>query len=243
MRHEPNEQHTILTVTVGSHLHGTAVEGSDFDQRSVVVTPLRAILDPFVQGSAIVQQTIDGVPRPTDHVSYELKTFCSKVVQGNPTLTEVLFDPLVDRATDEGARLQRMRRAFLDSDAIKRAHKGFMVGQLTRSRREAPPRPRGKLLSSAIIGGLQAITLLTHHDVDPSKLLDGRDGYWTLSSFHRELKSGDVLAANDADAAVCILLDRLDRLTYDPITPQYEEIKEFVFTTYMTYITEELPYA
>lgn len=230
------QRHTILTVTVGSHLHGTVVEGSDFDQRSVVVTPIAALLDPFAPTKAkIAQEQDDSGPRTHDHAYYELKGFAQKATRGNPTILEVLFNPLVDEATPEGTQLQRIRTSFLDSRAIKHAHTGFMLGQLRQSRAPQPNRPRGKLLSSAILGGLQAITLLKHHDVDPSKLLDGRGDYWTHSGFHRELKEEGAWCCEAADVAVCKLLGELEQLKYEAITPHYDEIRNYVLTAYMSF--------
>ncbi|MEH1164016.1 nucleotidyltransferase domain-containing protein [Micromonospora sp. CPCC 205539] len=124
------ERHTVLAVVVGSRAYGLDVPGSDHDRRGVYVPPTRAFwhLDKpptHLDGPAVEQ------------FSWEFERFCTLALQGNPTVLEVLWSPLVETVTADGERLLAARQAFL-SKRLAQTYGGYARDQLDRvtARRE-----------------------------------------------------------------------------------------------------------
>lgn len=100
------ERRTVLAVVVGSRAYGLHGPDSDYDRRGVFAVPTRAFwhLDKpptHVDGPAAEQ------------FSWEFERFCLLALQGNPTVLEVLWSPLVETITPDGERLLAARQAFL----------------------------------------------------------------------------------------------------------------------------------
>jgi predicted nucleotidyltransferase len=98
--------HTILAVVVGSRAYGLAGPGSDHDRRGVYAAPTRMFW------------RLDKPPTHLDgpaeeQFSWELERFCALALQGNPTVLEVLWSPLVTQVTADGEELLATRSAFL----------------------------------------------------------------------------------------------------------------------------------
>ncbi|GIF22200.1 putative nucleotidyltransferase [Actinoplanes tereljensis] len=124
------ERHTILAVVVGSRAYGLDGPGSDHDRRGVFAAPTRSFW---------------GVEKPPTHLdgprdeefSWEVERFCVLALQGNPTVLEVLWSPLVEHITADGEALRAVRPAFL-SRRVAASYGGYARDQLNRvnARRE-----------------------------------------------------------------------------------------------------------
>ncbi|MCO1594029.1 nucleotidyltransferase domain-containing protein [Micromonospora sp. RHAY321] len=124
------EERTVLAVVVGSRAYGLYGPGSDYDRRGVYVAPTRAFwhLDK-------PPTHLDG---PTaEQFSWEFERFCVLALQGNPTVLEVLWSPLIETITEDGERLLAARRAFL-SRRVAETYGSYARDQLNRvaARRE-----------------------------------------------------------------------------------------------------------
>ncbi|MEU8392683.1 nucleotidyltransferase domain-containing protein [Micromonospora sp. NPDC048842] len=124
------ERHTVLAVVVGSRAYGLHDRDSDYDRRGVYVAPTRAFwhLDKpptHLDGPAVEQ------------FSWEFERFCVLALQGNPTVLEVLWSPLVERITVDGEWLLAARQAFL-SRRVAETYGNYARDQLNRvaARRE-----------------------------------------------------------------------------------------------------------
>ncbi|GAA3952708.1 nucleotidyltransferase domain-containing protein [Actinoplanes auranticolor] len=99
-------EHTILAVVVGSRAYGLAGPGSDHDRRGVYAAPTALFWH------------LDKPPTHLDgpaeeQFSWELERFCTLALQGNPTVLEVLWSPLITTVTADGEQLLAARSAFL----------------------------------------------------------------------------------------------------------------------------------
>ncbi|MFC3499711.1 DNA polymerase beta superfamily protein [Micromonospora krabiensis] len=124
------ERHTVLAVVVGSRAYGLHGPDSDYDRRGVYAAPTRAFW------------RLDKPPTHLDgpaaeQFSWEFERFCLLALQGNPTVLEVLWSPLVETATEDGQRLLAARRAFL-STRVAETYGHYARDQLDRvaARRE-----------------------------------------------------------------------------------------------------------
>lgn len=124
------ERHTVLAVVVGSRAYGLHGSGSDYDRRGVYAAPTRAFWH------------LDKPPTHLDgpaaeQFSWEFERFCLLALQGNPTVLEVLWSPLIETITEDGERLRAARRAFL-SRRVAETYGGYARDQLDRvaARRE-----------------------------------------------------------------------------------------------------------
>lgn len=124
------ERHTVLSVVVGSRAYGLHGPDSDHDRRGVFVAPTRAFW------------RLDKPPTHLDgpaaeQFSWEFERVCVLALQGNPTVLEVLWSPLVETVTADGQELLAHRRAFL-SRRVAETYGSYARDQLARvaARRE-----------------------------------------------------------------------------------------------------------
>lgn len=111
----------LFTAVVGSTLHGTALQDSDVDTRSVYALSLEDRLSPFV-GERTKTQKGD----KHDEVAYELTHFARFVAKNNPTAMEVLLSGVV-----YGPRIElipHMLRAALDTELYVKQTNGMILG-------------------------------------------------------------------------------------------------------------------
>ncbi|MFJ6169402.1 DNA polymerase beta superfamily protein [Micromonospora orduensis] len=124
------ERHTVLSVVVGSRAYGLDGPESDVDRRGVYVAPTRAFwrLDK-------PPTHLDGPA--TEQFSWEIERFCVLALQGNPTVLEVLWSPLIESVGADGRQLLAQRRAFL-SQRLAQTYGRYARDQLDRvtARRE-----------------------------------------------------------------------------------------------------------
>ena len=118
------ERHTALAVVVGSRAYGLHGPDSDYDRRGVYVAPTQAFwrLDK-------PPTHLDG-PAP-EQFSWEFERFCVLALQGNPTVLEVLWSPLVETVTVDGEQLLAARQAFL-SRRVAETYGSYARDQLNR---------------------------------------------------------------------------------------------------------------
>ncbi|TNH27223.1 nucleotidyltransferase [Micromonospora orduensis] len=124
------ERHTVLSVVVGSRAYGLDGPESDVDRRGVYVAPTRAFwhLDK-------PPTHLDGPA--TEQFSWEIERFCVLALQGNPTVLEVLWSPLIESVGADGRQLLAQRQAFL-SRRLAQTYGRYARDQLDRvtARRE-----------------------------------------------------------------------------------------------------------
>ncbi len=132
------EQHTILSVVVGSRAFGLALATSDTDRRGVYVAPTEEFWrlekpPPHLDG-----------PLP-EQFNWEVERFCALALAANPNLLEVLHSPLVERCTPLGEELRELAPAFL-SRRVHRTYARYARAQFgkARARREREGEPRWK---------------------------------------------------------------------------------------------------
>jgi hypothetical protein len=118
------EDHTILSVVVGSRAYGLHGPASDHDRRGVYAAPT-ALFWRLDKPPTHLDGPLD------EQFSWEIERFCALALQANPTVLEVLWSPIVERVTDEGHRLLAARRAFL-STRVAETYGNYARDQLNR---------------------------------------------------------------------------------------------------------------
>jgi hypothetical protein len=118
---------TILRTTVGSQVHGIAIEGTDdHDEMGVYIEPRSHVYGMTQPAERYVWRTqAEGVRSgagDTDYVGYSLRRYLQLAVVGNPTVLLPLFAPYehVHECTPIGASLRLMRDEFLTQEAVHR---------------------------------------------------------------------------------------------------------------------------
>jgi len=116
----------ILSTVVGSRLHGTFNENSDWDYRGVFMVPLKDFLSPF----KMIKDThwVEKSGADTDDTAYELAKFCKMCSQGNPSCLEVLVG-VPDTSTPLGDKLREMLPHFLSRKRCYEAFRGYSRNQ------------------------------------------------------------------------------------------------------------------
>ena len=147
---EAAEGGQILRTTVGSGVHGIAIEGTDdHDEMGVFVEPASWLLGlRDTRESYLARSQAEGArsgPGDTDLVMYSLRKYLQLAVKGNPTALLPLFAPEPDvlYVNELGRELRAMRNRFLSQAAAER-FLGFMRHQreaLVKGGRGVPNRP------------------------------------------------------------------------------------------------------
>lgn len=116
---------TILTkVLVGSRLHGTHTEESDFDYRGVHISPLRNVLSPFR-----TQKNTTWIEGDEDNTSYELADFCKQATKGNATILEVFFSDKIIETSPVADEMRDNWIKFMDTHHFVNASRGYAHNQ------------------------------------------------------------------------------------------------------------------
>jgi uncharacterized protein len=100
------EKILILKTLIGSRAHGLAEEGSDWDYRSVYVTPTSEILSLGYKSKG--QNLIQG---EEDNMTYEIGHFLMLALKCNPSILEVMVAPreiITDGCPVAGIKLQEL---------------------------------------------------------------------------------------------------------------------------------------
>lgn len=116
---------TIITeVLVGSRLHGTHTDKSDYDYRGVHIQPLKNILSPFQ-----TTKNTSWIEGDVDNTSYELADFCKQAVQGNATILEVFFSDKIMQTTPVADEMRQNWQKFFDTRRFIMASRGYAHNQ------------------------------------------------------------------------------------------------------------------
>lgn len=174
---------TLLSVVVGSKLHGLDTPESDTDYAHVVISPLIDIVSPFRDDST--KHNIDG---GSDEVKYELRHFCKLAVQGNPTVLEVLWSSKPTKHTLEGITLQTNKQRFLSARRVYDAHRGYAQSQRKRSEATCPSDKKrmGKAAAAYLRVLIQGIDLLREGTFNPNVF----EGHPFFAQFMKAWKQG-----------------------------------------------------
>ena len=197
---------TILRATVGSRLHGLALEGTDDrDEMGVCIEPPE-----YVVGTRQFEQWVhrtqpEGVrsgPGDIDLTIYGLRKFIRLAMSGNPTIILLLFAPaeFLHVCTPAGERLQALAPALLSRRAgtaflgYLTAQKQRLLGERGQKRVKRPELEDAhgydtKYAMHILRLGLQGVELLTTGrltlplpDGQRQFLLQVRRGEWSLDS-------------------------------------------------------------
>ena len=117
----------ILEGVTGSTAYGLATENSDVDIKGVYLLPTKTILsigfDP--------QKTTKDHVAP-DWVYHEVGKFMKLVINGNPTVTELIYLNEYTQLSPIGQMLIDNRDAFLSTKAVTNAYGGYAFSQAKR---------------------------------------------------------------------------------------------------------------
>ena len=120
----------ILTVVVGSQLHGLARPESDMDIRGVFINDIRDIVNPFEKPED--KRFVVGGGK--DDTASELRKFIIEVTKGGPNAVEILFSNMEIHSgtTDIGRIMQQERMRFIDTPEVFRAYSHYAENQLNK---------------------------------------------------------------------------------------------------------------
>lgn len=118
----------LLSGIVGSQAYGLAMPGSDVDRLGIYALPTAAF-----HGLRAVQNSVV-LTEPSDHTFHEAAKFCRLVLNGNPTVNELLWlpDDLYEVQHDLGLELIELRGAFLSAPRVRDAYLGYAKEQFDR---------------------------------------------------------------------------------------------------------------
>ena len=114
----------ILEGITGSTAYGLATENSDIDIKGVYVLPTSKVLS---MGFTNEHNTFDHVD--PDWCYHEIGKFMQLVVGGNPTYSELLWLEDYTIMTPIGKMLVDNRDAFLSTNAVMNAYRGYAFSQ------------------------------------------------------------------------------------------------------------------
>jgi len=148
----------ILTVIVGSQLHGLARPESDEDFRGVFLNDIADVVNPFEKPPD--KRFIEG--KGKDDTASELRKFVREVVEGNPNSIEVLFSNMVVEAgtTELGRAMQANRERFVDTANVFKAYKNYSSNQLNKMNLFDPDERTPKFAVAYIRSLLNGVELL-----------------------------------------------------------------------------------
>jgi predicted nucleotidyltransferase len=112
----------LLAGVVGSTAYGLAGPDSDVDRLGVFAAPTESF-----HGLTTPQPTF--VTSKPDSTYHEAGKFCRLALTGNPTVTELLWLDSYDVMSPFGARLVKIRSAFLSRQRVRDAYLGYAEQQ------------------------------------------------------------------------------------------------------------------
>lgn len=128
----------ILRCTVGSHVHGIEIEGTDdYDEMGIYIEPPECVIGLAADAPSYTWRTQpEGArsgPGDTDLVMHSLRKYLALAVKGNPTALLPLFAPEREliTCTPLGRDLRGMAGEFLSVRAVER-FLGYMGAQRDR---------------------------------------------------------------------------------------------------------------
>lgn len=217
---------TILSVVVGSRLHGLAKEKADFDIRGVFMHPLKDIVSPFKN-----LKNTSWIEGDEDNTAYELRDFCKLATKGNATILETLWSNQVREISKEGNVLTENRRKFLDSQLIYDAHKGYAHNQYNKMNLFEPDQRTPKFAVAYVRVLVQGIQLLEEGTFSPQ--IDDED----LKKFLIEVKNKwdskkHIPELSKRFASLQVKLADVYAKNFHKFTPDIEWIEDFLIKAY-----------
>ena len=198
----------VLSVQIGSKLHGFATEESDDDVVTVYTDPLRKVLS--LNGDAPKGKQSHG---DDDAIRYELRHFSRLLLKGNPTVYEVVFSNLIYDRSWAGNEIQHNIDLFLDDVAIYHATRGYVYSTMKEANTST---------FSAVRRGKKALASLRVLRQGEQMLKEGRFEPYN-PRIHRDyalrLKAGDERTIDMAKVEVERMLERFDA--------QFEQMKSY----------------
>lgn len=129
----PEPSNVILEGVVGSTAYGLATPESDIDRRGIFVEPVTTLLS--LGGLPVKKQAWVGSKSQGDRELTEVGKFCSLVLGGNPTYTELLWLPEYITLEPLGEELIGRRELFLSARAAQDSYFGYAVQQFVKLER------------------------------------------------------------------------------------------------------------
>lgn len=117
----------ILEGVTGSTAYGLATENSDVDVKGVYLLPTKDILSIGFNPEKTTKDHVD-----PDWVYHEVGKFMKLVINGNPTVTELLYLNEYTQLSPIGQMLIDNRDAFLSTKAVTNAYSGYAFSQAKR---------------------------------------------------------------------------------------------------------------
>lgn len=114
----------LAKVLVGSRLHGTHNENSDYDYRGIYVESLKDTLSPFKK-----LKNTSWIEGDEDNTAYELREFCKLATKGNATILEVFFSDVIISTSPEHQEMRANWQKFMDTKAFIAASRGYASNQ------------------------------------------------------------------------------------------------------------------
>lgn len=117
----------ILEGVTGSKAYGLDTEKSDTDIKGVYLLPTEKVLAIGFNPDKTTKDHVD-----PDWVYHELGKFMKLVISGNPTVTELLYLDEYTHLTSIGDALIQNRYAFLSTNSVMKAYRGYALSQALR---------------------------------------------------------------------------------------------------------------
>lgn len=218
------EPKVVLSVVVGSQLHGLANDKSDTDIRGVFMHPLIDFISPFktLKNTSWIEGDID-------NTSYELCEFAKYATKGNMTILEIMWSNMV-RESDPiiGRAIQENRSKFLDSEGIFNAAKGYAHNQYNKMNLFQPDARTPKFVIAYIRVLQQAIELLTDGTFSP-QIIRNKD---LLLEIKYKWSDEMIPVVSKLFAALQVELADVHARHHDAFTPDIPWIEAFLFQAY-----------
>lgn len=115
---------TITKCLVGSRLHETYNDKSDYDYRGIHMSSLKDILSPFKK-----TKNTSWIEGDVDNTSYELADFCRQATHGNATILEVFFSDKIIKTTPVADEMRDNWKKFMDTQKFIMASRGYAHNQ------------------------------------------------------------------------------------------------------------------
>lgn len=121
---KPVKKKILTKVVVGSRLHGTHTEKSDYDYRGIHIQPLKDVLSPFK-----TLKNTSWIEGDQDNTSYELADFCKQATHGNATILEVFFSDQIIETSEVAEKMRANWQKFFDTHKFVMASRGYAHNQ------------------------------------------------------------------------------------------------------------------
>lgn len=205
----------LLKSLVGSRLHGLHTEDSDYDWKSIDVSPLKHLISPFrkLKGK-------DQVTPEEDQCTYELQHFCKLFAGSNPTILEVLWSNHIETFHPLADELIGGRKNLLDKVKIYHSHRGYAMAQRSLLEK-AESRRRNKAAVAFIRVMRQGISLLETGDFDP--VASDREYLLEIKNCQGDLPSDVINEINNLEHKMVYAFENC-KMNFKPDIPWLEDM-------------------